>query len=461
MTPDQIADCQSDLLEFTRTMFRARKGADMKPNWHQEAICNALERVLMGKCTRLIINISPRSGKTELAVVSFIAWATGLYPDSEWIHASYSKRLATNNAYGVREVMRHEVYQQIFPWVKIRDDSAAKDEFRTEQGGVVYATGSEGSITGRGAGGMSGRFQGAIVIDDPHKPGEANSDVMRQNVIDWFSTTMESRKNSPTTPIILIMQRLHELDLSGFLLSGGNGEDWEHLNIPAETADGISFWEDQFPLADLKRKEAANRYVYAGQYMQNPAPVGGGIFRDEWWQYYDASPTFKWRAVYADTAMKTKEQNDYSVFQCWGVTDTGKAYLVDMIRGKWEAPELLAQARAFWNKHRAGTATLRHMKVEDKASGTGLIQTLKREGVPVLPIQRSIDKVTRAMDAAPSIEAGHVYLPRNAPFVSDLLTEATQFPNAAHDDTIDCLMDAISDMLITPVDLPAISFKLY
>lgn len=461
MTPEQIADCQSDLLTFTRTMFRARKGADLKPNWHQEVICNALERVLMGKCTRLIINIPPRSGKTELAVVSFIAWATGLYPDSEWIHASYSKRLATNNAYGVREVMRHEVYQQIFPWVKIRDDSAAKDEFRTEQGGVVYATGSEGSITGRGAGGMSGRFQGAIVIDDPHKPGEANSDVMRQNVIDWFSTTMESRKNRPDTPIIVIMQRLHEHDLSGWLLAGGNGEKWEHLNIPAETPDGRSFWEDQFPWEDLKRKEAANRYVYAGQYMQNPAPVGGGIFKDEWWQYYDAAPTFKWRGIYADTAMKTKEQNDYSVFQCWGVTDNGKAYLLDMIRGKWEAPELLAQARAFWNKHKAGASTLRHMKVEDKASGTGLIQTLKREGVPVLPIQRSIDKVTRAMDAAPSIEAGHVYLPRNAPFVSDMLMEASQFPNAAHDDTLDPLMDAISDMLIAPVDLPAISFKLY
>ena len=448
MTPDQIADCQSDLLTFTRTMFRARKGADMKQNWHQDAICNALERVLMGKCPRLIINIPPRSGKTELAVVSFIAWATGLYPDSEWIHASYSKRLATNNAYGVREVMRHEVYQQIFPWVKIRDDSAAKDEFRTEQGGVVYATGSEGSITGRGAGGMSGRFQGAIVIDDPHKPGEANSDVMRQNVIDWFSTTMESRKNRPDTPIIVIKQRLHESDLSGWLLAGGNGEKWEHLNIPAETPDGRSFWEDQFPWEDLKRKEASNRYVYAGQYMQNPAPVGGGIFKDEWWQYYDAAPTFKWRAVYADTAMKTKEQNDYSVFQCWGVTDNGKAYLLDMIRGKWEAPELLAQARAFWNKHKPGSATLRHMNVEDKASGTGLIQTLKREGVPVLPVQRNIDKVTRAMDTAPSIEAGHVYLPRNAPFISDLLTEATQFPNAAHDDTLDPLMDAVSDMLI-------------
>lgn len=447
MTPEQIADCRSDLLTFTRTMFRARKGVDLKENWHQEAICNALERVVIGECKRLIINIPPRSGKTELAVINFMAWATGLFPNSHWIHASYSKRLATNNAFNVRELMRHETYAQIFPWIKFRQDSAAKDEFHTEQGGVVYATGADGSITGRGAGGMSNRFQGAIVIDDPHKPGEASSDVMRGNVIDWFSTTMESRKNSPDTPIIIIKQRLHENDLSGFLLAGGNGEKWEHLNIPA-VANDESFWPDQFPLDDLRRLESTNLYRFAGQYMQNPAPIGGGIFKDEWWQYYDATPTLKWRGIYADTAMKTKEQNDYSVFQCWGVTDNGKAYLLDMIRGKWEAPELLAQARAFWNKHKVGDAALRYMKVEDKASGTGLIQTLKREGVQVLPIQRNIDKVTRAMDTAPSIEAGHVYLPRNAPFISDLLTEATQFPNAAHDDTLDPLMDAIGDMLV-------------
>ncbi len=448
LTPDDIATLRTDLLAFTEYVFERRNGVKLKHNWHQDAICNALERVVIGKCKRLIINIPPRSGKTELAVINFIAWCMGNFPDSEFIHASYSKRLATNNTWNARAVVEHESFADVFGHAQLRHDSNAKDEWRTEAGGVVYATGADGTITGYGAGKMRDTFGGAIIIDDPHKAGEANSDTMRQNVIDWFSTTMESRKNRPDTPIIVIMQRLHEHDLSGWLLSGGNGEKWEHLNIPAETAAGESFWPEQFPWDDLKRKEAANRYVYAGQYMQNPAPVGGGIFKDEWWQYYDAAPTFKWRGIYADTAMKTKEQNDYSVFQCWGVTDNGKAYLLDMIRGKWEAPELLAQARAFWNKNKAGASTLRHMKVEDKASGTGLIQTLKREGVPVLPIQRSIDKVTRAMDAAPSIEAGHVYLPRNASFISDLLTEATQFPNAAHDDTLDPLMDAISDMLV-------------
>lgn len=450
MTADQIADCQSDLLSFTRTMFRARKGADMKPNWHQAAICDALERVVLGKCPRLIINIPPRSGKTELAVVNFIAWATGIYPDSEWIHASYSKRLATNNAYGVREVMRHEVYQHIFPWVKIRDDSSAKDEFRTEQGGVVYATGSEGSITGRGAGGMSGRFQGAIVIDDPHKPGEANSDVMRQNVIDWFSTTMESRKNRPDTPIIVIKQRLHENDLSGWLLNGGNGEEWEHLNIPAINQADESFWPEQFPLDMLERLKASNSYVFAGQYMQRPSPDGGGLLRTSWFKMYDQAPPMKYRVIFADTAQKTGQLNDYSVFQCWGYPGDGTAYLMDQVRGKWEAPELLSTARAFWNKHKAMPAmgTLRAFKIEDKVSGTGLIQTLKRERIPVQGIKRDRDKVTRAIDVGPTAEAGCVYLPQNAPWLSGLLSELESFPAGANDDQADPLMDAVAELMV-------------
>ncbi len=449
MTPTEIADCRSDLLTFTRTMFRARKGADMKPNWHQGAICDALERVVLGDTTRLIINISPRSGKTELAVINFIAWCMGNFPESEFIHASYSKRLATNNTYQARAVMQNEVYTQIFGPPRFQGDSNAKDEFRTAAGGIVYATGAGGTITGFGAGGMGDQFKGAIIIDDPHKAGEANSDTMRQNVIDWFSTTMESRKNNPNTPIIIIMQRLHENDLSGFLLAGGNGERWEHLNIPA-VADGESFWPDQFPIEDLRRMEASNTYRFAGQYMQNPAPIGGGIFKDEWWQYYRALPQIKYRMIYADTALKTKEQNDYSVFQCWGAGADSKIYLLDMVRGKWEAPQLLTTAKAFWDKHKAveGMGALRQFKPEDKASGTGLIQQLKQSGVPVVGIQRSIDKVTRAMDAAPQIQVGNVCLPESAPWLSDLLTEAAQFPNGAHDDCLDPLMDAVDDMLV-------------
>ena len=272
---------------------------------------------------------------------------------------------------------------------------------------------------------------------------------MRKNVIDWFTTTMESRKNRPDTPIIVIMQRLHEDDLAGYLLSGGNGEEWEHLNIPAIDDAGESFWPVQFPVDDLRRMEKANSYRFAGQYMQRPAPVGGGIFKDEWWRYYTSPPQVSRRTIYADTAQKTKQENDWSVFQCWGETPTGQAVMLDQMRGKWEAPELLAQARAFWNKHKAvtGQGILRALKIEDKVSGTGLIQTLKREGIPIVPIQRSTDKVVRAYDAAPLIESGNVMLPQNATWLADYLAEFSAFPNGAHDDQVDPTMDAVTDML--------------
>tara|TARA_R110000851_G_scaffold216045_1_gene368982 strand:+ start:626 stop:2020 length:1395 start_codon:yes stop_codon:yes gene_type:complete len=450
LKPTEVADLRSDLLAFTQHMFRARKGVDLMPAPHHKIVCDALERVVAGYCPRLIINIPPRSGKTEVAVKNFMAWCMGNFPDSEFIHSSYSKRLATTNTWESRAIMQHEAFAEVFGAPLFRHDSNAKDEFRTADGGIVYATGSDGTITGYGAGKMRDEFGGCIIIDDPHKAGEGNSITMRENVINWFQTTMESRANNkPHTPIIVIMQRLHEMDLSGFLLSGGNGEAWEHINIPA-IQDDESFWPEQFPMSELRRMEKTNAYVFSGQYMQRPSPLGGGIFKDEWWQYYDLLPDLTERNIYADTAQKTKQQNDYTVFECWGKSRQGKAVLVDMVRGKWEAPELLVQARAFWSKHKAATTgltgTLRAFKVEDKVSGTGLIQTLKREGLPMVAIQRNVDKISRALDASPMVESGNVLLPRNAPWLSDLLAEASAFPNGAHDDILDPMFDAIADV---------------
>ena len=450
MTPDRVAELRTDLLAFSQHMFQARKGAELIYNSHQKIICDELERVVIGKTKRLIINVPPRSGKTEIAVINFMAWCMGNWPDCEFIHASYSKRLATTNTWSARAIVEHEAYAEVFGTPALRSDSNAKDEWRTQQGGIVYATGADGTITGYGAGKMRPTFGGAIIIDDPHKAGEGNSETMRNNVLDWFSTTMESRKNSNHTPIIVIMQRLHEEDLSGWLLNGNNGEEWRHVCIPAITPAEESFWPTQFELENLRRMEKASPYVFAGQYMQRPAPVGGGLFKDAWWGYYSELPQLEYRTLYADTAQKTAEQNDYSVFQCWGKSKAGQAYLIDQLRGKWEAPELLVQARAFWQKHRAVTerGPLRAFKIEDKVSGTGLIQTLRREGAPIQAVQRDRDKVTRAMDAAPSVEAGNVFLPRDASWLSDFLAEASVFPNGAHDDQLDPMMDAVSDMLL-------------
>lgn len=452
LTPDEIALYRTDLLAYSQYMFRRRRGMDFMPAEHHKIVCDALERVVLGLTTRLIINIPPRSGKTELAVKNFISWAMGNFPDSEFIHASYAKELATSNVSETRNIMQHEAFTEIFGKPNFRQDSNAKDFFKTDEGGSVMAVGVGGGVTGFGAGKMRPTFGGAIIVDDPHKPAEANSDAVRKSTLSWFQNTLESRKNSNETPIIVIMQRLHEDDLSGFLEGGGNGEKWDVVRIPAIRNDGTSFWQENsnFAIDKLRVMESANSYVFAGQYLQIPAPIGGGILKDAWYQYWDILPPLKWRKIYADTAQKTKEHNDYSVFQCWGDDGLGGKYLIDQLRGKWEAPELIDVARGFWEKHRESDrkkyGPLRAMMVEDKVSGTGLIQTLARERIPVVGVKRNIDKITRGMDAAPMIQAGHVYLPRSADWVSLFMLESSQFPNGKHDDQLDPMFDAVVDM---------------
>lgn len=459
LSADDIATLRCDLLEFSKYMFKARKGFDFVENWHHAKICEALERCFIGQHKRLIINIPPRYSKTELAVVNFMAWCIGNYPDCEFIHASYSKRLAANNTYNARAIAMSEEYQAVFGDIGMMHDAKARDEWRTATGGCIYATGSEGTITGYGAGKLRAGFGGAIIIDDPHKASEANSDTMRRNVIDWFQTTMESRLNSPDTPIIVIMQRLHEEDLAGWLSAGGNGEEWKVVSIPVLNEQDEALWPFKHSREKLAEMEASNPYVFAGQYLQRPAPKGGGLFKDSWWEFYDATfvhPEYEYRIIYADTALKTGQQNDYSVFQCWGFKD-GHAYLLDQLRGKWEAPELIREARDFYQKHISpiNRGFLRGMKIEDKASGTGLIQTLRKEGVAVIPIQRSIDKVTRAMDVLPQIEAGLVHIPEHKSWSKEYLAEFSMFPNGKHDDQVDPTLDAISDNLVTGYNMAA------
>ena len=183
---------KEDLYTFSRWMFRARKGYAWQEARHHALICDALMRVYRGECRRLVINVPPRYSKTELAVVNFIAWAFGKVPDAEFIHASYSGTLAGNNSAGIRDLMLHQEYRQVF---ETRLATEGQQHWKTTDGGVMYAAGAGGTITGFGAGKMRPGFGGAIVIDDPHKADEASSDQIREGVIKWFQTTVESRKN--------------------------------------------------------------------------------------------------------------------------------------------------------------------------------------------------------------------------------------------------------------------------
>jgi len=206
-------------------------------------------------------------------------------------------------------------------------------------------------------------------------------------------------------------------------------------------------------IANLKAlPEVERKRLLEGNWKVKPE---GQMFKAEWWQYYDVLPELEYRKIYADTAQKTGQSNDYSVFQCWGKGKNGKIYLIDQIRGKWEAPQLHTQAVAFWQKHYgANPAKLRGMAIEDKVSGTGLIQAIKHQArFPVESIKRSTDKQLRANDVLGWIESEYVYLPKNATWLSEYLAEFSQFPQGRHDDQVDPTMDAIADMSAPPKGL--------
>lgn len=459
MRPEQISDLKSSLYSFTAHMFRARRGTPLRANWHQVEVCEALERVVLGKCPRLIINVPPRSGKTEIAVVNFVAWAMGLYPDAEWIHASYSKRLAAQNAYNIRAMLRGPAYQAIFPDLEIVADSRARDEFRTTRGGVVYATGSEGTITGYGAGKMRDGFSGAIIIDDPAKAGEASSPLMRQNVIDWFQVTMESRKNRQDTPIIVIMQRLHEEDLSGWLLAGGNGEQWEHLVIPAIDGQGRSFWQDQFPIADLLRKETASPYVFAGQYMQTPKPRVGGMFPVEKFAIRDQAPAnadIERSVRYWDKAGTATGSGAETAGVLMHKLRDGRFVIGHVVHGRWGAMDREAQIKAWAEVD--GFMVEVGVEQEPGSGGKESAEATIRNlaGFNVYADRPTGSKEIRADPYSSQVQGGNISLVR-APWNKAFLDQHELFPNGKLKDMVDAASAAFSRLAGGLYDMETLS----
>lgn len=459
--------CSRSLAHFIRRAWPHVIPDRLQWNWHIEAIAEHLEAVARGEITRLLVNVPPGTSKSTITAVMFPAWLWGPkgQPWHRYIGAAHEQNLAVRDNRLTRELVTSPWYQALWP-IKMAKDQDEKLYFENEHRGFRQAC---------AVASMTGRRGHTIVWDDPLNPEKAFSDLHRETALRIFKETLPTRLNNPSTSaIIVVMQRLHEMDPSGYILANDLG--YEHLCIPMEFEPGRNKptsigWKDprtkegelldpvRFPPSVLETlRTEMGSYGYAGQMQQRPSPRGGGLFKSDWWQFYDLAPEIEWRAIYADTAQKTKESSDYSVFQCWGRSTAGKAVLLDQIRGKWEAPELLVQGRAFWLKHKAveGQGALRALKVEDKVSGTGLIQTLRREGIPVLGIQRGTDKLTRALDAAPMVESGNVLLPRNAPWLSDFLAELEAFPNGAHDDQVDPLCDGVVDISGVKAHKPAV-----
>lgn len=442
----------------------------LKWGWMLDAMCQHLQAITEGQLQNVLFNVPPGSMKSLLVGVFWPAWEWGPrhMPEKRFLGAAHEQDLAIRDNRRCRDVIRSDWFQARWP-IQLRIDQDGKKDFGNTRTGFRNA---------RAFRSMTGARADRVLVDDPISAENANSMAHLKEAERIVLETVPTRINdSEESAVVVIMQRLHELDVSGVILA--KELNYEHVCVPMEfepdrrcvTSIG---WRDprkkegelMFPerfsakaVADLKLQLGS--YATAGQLQQRPAPRGGGIIKESWWQWYVVPPRILWRMIYVDTAQKEGEQNDFSVLQCWGMTDTGKIALLDQKRDKWEAPDLTRNARSFWNKHKAieGMGPLRQMKVEDKVSGTGLIQDLKRAkpGLPAIPvaaIQRNRDKVSRAYSAAPQIEIGNVLLPQEAEWIDGFVSEFNAFPAGAHDDQIDPCLDAIDDMLMGTPEPP-------
>lgn len=484
--------CEEEHLFFTRYHFKEREGLKFRVNWHHVLICDEIDKLFSGETENLCISVSPGSSKTELVVVNIIARGLALNPRSRFLHLCGSDSLASLNSSKARDIILSDEYQALWP-MKIPEDTSAKKRWNVEIDGRlmggVYATAIGGQVTGFRAGHMTEGFQGAILIDDPIKPEDAFSRVKVDAANRKLLTTVQSRKANPKTPIVLIMQRVGERDPVAFVEGGALAGKWKSIRIPAildekylKTLDPkyralmdpdeptvnnrFSYWAYKEPLDRLLEMERGNgidqngqrmsRHVFTSQYQQAPVALGGNVIHGEHFTRYTVLPKIKWRKIFADTAQKTKERNDFSVFEEWGYGADGKIYLLDLIRGKWEAPELQRRAIAFWSKARGRLVEpfgqCRSLMVEDKSSGTGLVQTLSKHpyNIPIKPIEREKDKLYRLKGVLAEIELGLVAVPEEASYTQEFIAECEAFTeDDSHDfdDQVDPMIDAIVDML--------------
>jgi predicted phage terminase large subunit-like protein len=452
--------CRRSLAEFAQRAWHVLEpAAPLKWGWALDAICMHLEAVTNGDIKRLLMNVPPGSMKSLLTGVIWPAWEWGPrgMPEQRFVGTAHEETLAIRDNRKCRDLITSEWYQGLWP-ITMASDLNGKREFGNTKKGFRQA---------RAFTSMTGVRGDRVILDDPISADNANSPAALEEARLAFTETLPTRVNNDNSAIVVVMQRLNEKDVSGVIKD--MDLPYVHLCIPMRfeparrcttsigwtdprQVEGELMFPERFGEQQVQELEKVlGSYGTAGQLQQRPAPRGGGILKEAWFKYYTVLPALEFRTIHADTAQKTGEENDFSVFQCWGRSTVGQAVLIDQIRGKWEAPELLVQARAFWHKHKAmAGAPLRAMVVEDKVSGTGLIQTLRREGIAVVPVQRSKDKLSRGYDAAPFIESGNVLLPQDAPWLSDLLAEASTFPGGAHDDQLDPMFDAIGNVQAAP-----------
>ena len=414
-------ECEEDGLYYARYFFKQRTGGKMIVAPHHKVIQKTLDRVIDGEIQRLIINVPPGYTKTELATINMMGRGLALNCRARFMHLSYSHNLALLNSSTARGMIKSQAYQSMWP-MALRDDADSKAMWWTEHGGGVYASSAAGQVTGFRAGHMEPGWQGALIIDDPVKPDDAYSEIVRDGVNNRFNETIKSRLAIETTPMIVIMQRIHYHDLSGYLLRGGSGEKWHHLNLPV-LIDSSRSYEETYPenthaipidhglpdgwLWPFKHNEShrvslfSHRRTAEAQYMQNPKRFNaeGALWNEEMISAAHAmriTQELSRTVVAIDPQATNSEESDESGIAIASVYGSGdeRQYSLDAdYSGKYSPNGWATKAIEAYEQHEADAIV-----IETNQGGDMAEDTLRNAGFTgrVIRVHASKGKYARA-----------------------------------------------------------------
>jgi predicted phage terminase large subunit-like protein len=446
------------LSEFIRQAWPVLEPGPLVWGWHLDAICEHLEAQTRGEVRDLIINVPPRSSKSTVASIMWPAWEWTWAPHRRYVCSSYSESLSLDLALSMRRLVESEWYRSAFPNVRLSPDATAKHKFDTTLLGSRISTSTGGTITGKGG--------DRILADDPHNTKKAESEADRKSVIEHWRRTLSNRGNDARKVTrTIIMQRVHERDLTGELLTDGN---WEHLCLPQEfevrrrcrtsigwadprTEEGELLQPERMgPREVAQAKVDLTDYGYAGQHQQRPAPAEGGIFKRGWWRFWRYAweepirelegrtvvmdPEAKWEMVVLSWDMAFAK-TETSSFVCGGVWARKEAgfYLLDLAWDRMDFVRTCQEFEAQATKWPGAVAKL----VEKKANGPAVLNTFEKRLTGLIGIEPEGGKEARAYASSPLVAAGNVHLPLHAPWRDRYIEEHASFPNGAHNDAVD------------------------
>ena len=405
---------------------------------HHRRLAKIFEDIANGKKKRVIVNIAPRHGKSELISYLAPAWFLGKFPQKKIIMASHTADLAVNFGRRVRNLVGSDVYKDIFPQVELQSDSKSASRWGTNSSGEYFAIGVGGALAGRGA--------DLFIIDDPHSEQEAKTG--RPDVFlpawEWFQSGPLQRL-MPGGAIIIVMTRWSKLDLTGMIVQQTERNEevdaWEVVEFPAIKDDGEALWPEFWPVEELLSKKAALDVRYwNAQYMQKPTSQEGALIKREWWQLWEneTPPTCEFTIMSLDAAQETNNRADYNALTTWGVffneeTNNFAIILLNAIKKRLEYPDLKKLVLEEYKEWEPDS-----FMVEKKSAGAALYQEMRRMGIPVQEFTpgKGQDKIARVNAVSALFEGGVVFAPDRR-WAKEVIEECNDFPSGTNDDLVD------------------------